>query len=188
MATLRNMILCYTDQSTIHFTCNYHLRLFQLAYNSSVHAFTQFLSFFLIHGCEARIPATIAQDPQQTNPTDYTSGIKTALFLALDLAQLINLQSHISNVFTLSKLQKLPDFQVGQEVLLFSKPLSQSQKAGKLTCTWKEPYCITLISGNCYSLLPLHVSTNRILHNVHAHRLKLFHAHTAPSAIEDTCL
>ncbi|KAL0097155.1 hypothetical protein J3Q64DRAFT_1711858 [Phycomyces blakesleeanus] len=176
MATLRNMIVLFVDQATIHTTWDHHLGLLQLAYNSSVHMITLFTPFFLVHGCESRVPALVLSPPQEVSTTDYVSTIKTSLSAALDLVRLINLQAHAANALLLNQLRRSPSFQVGQQVLLFTKPLSRTRKLAKLTCVWKGLHHITLVSENRYSLLPLHTFSQRILSNVHAHRLKLFYA------------
>ncbi|KAG1340890.1 hypothetical protein G6F62_005262 [Rhizopus arrhizus] len=56
MATLRRMILTYTDQVVIKNEWDQHLRIIQFVYNSTVHEGTGYVPFYLVHGRHPKFP------------------------------------------------------------------------------------------------------------------------------------
>ncbi|OAD66754.1 hypothetical protein PHYBLDRAFT_70255 [Phycomyces blakesleeanus NRRL 1555(-)] len=73
---------------------------------------------------------------------NYASTMSATLASAINLVQLRNLESQAANALHLNELFKAPTFEVNQQVLLFTKPLSCQGRSEKLTRTWKGPYTI----------------------------------------------
>lgn len=105
---LRNIIVAYTDSTVQHTAWDEHLGTFQLAYNSSSHSENGFSPFFLVHGREARLPATPHTEPSTVSPVDYKNRLLLAILNAQRIVQMKNTNTQIRTALQANALRKKP--------------------------------------------------------------------------------
>ena len=119
----------------------------QLAHNTSFSSTMHETSFFLIFGRQARLPIDIIFGVPHVSrsPTSETFAHLTRenLPIALELAGR-NLSKRVSKRSAIIfKLPPIPEFTLGQEVLVVYKPhQSTDGPTSKLIQTWRRPYII----------------------------------------------
>ncbi|CEP15289.1 hypothetical protein [Parasitella parasitica] len=171
MATLRRMILTYTEQECIKESWDQHLRLIQFVYNNTTHESTSFTPFYLVHGRFARYPLVKTNTMQDYDDDKLVPERK----FANELQQRLNTAFDVVNNHFVSKEynnQENP-YQVGDQVLLFNTTLTSVKKPRKLQFDWSGPFQV--IAVNSKSTVSLkQPGTNKRIHNVHVSRLKKY--------------
>ncbi|KAI8373352.1 hypothetical protein BD560DRAFT_394725 [Blakeslea trispora] len=171
MATLRRMILTYTNQEIIKTEWDKHLRLIQFVYNNTTHESTGNTPFYLVHGRHAKFPLYRTESIQQYNdrllPEEaYATELQQRLNLAFDVVD-----NHMKSVE--HPTMENP-YQVNDKVLVFNQSLSSSRSPRKLLFDWLGPFFVTSVKSK--STVDLKdVSSNKKIINVHISRLKKYH-------------
>lgn len=168
MATLRRMIITYTEQSFIQQEWNKHLKIIQFVYNNTVHSKTNYTPFFLVHGRHPRTPLVTTEenkifDHYKSPPQEFAIDLQERLNCAFDM-----IDKHLLKV---EDENKENPYTVGQQVLLFNQSLTTKKKPRKLMFDWIGPYIITYVKSK--STVDLKCSTtSKIILNVHISRIK----------------
>lgn len=121
MATLRRMIITYTEQDIISHEWHRSIRLIQFVYNNTTHSTTHFTPFYLVHGRHPRTPLVTANegeiyDHYKSPPQEFAIELQKKLNCAFDAVD----QLLINN----NQVEKANTFKTGQKVLLFNQALS----------------------------------------------------------------
>ncbi|KAJ8651491.1 hypothetical protein O0I10_012944, partial [Lichtheimia ornata] len=102
MATLKTMLMSYTEQDQLDNVWDRHLPEFQLAYNSTIHASTGYSPFSLVHGREPRLIGQVDFTPQDTSASTYRQVTDVYLSRARGVVQLVNQRTQAENATTMN--------------------------------------------------------------------------------------
>lgn len=168
MATLRRMIISYTEKDSISYQWYNHLRLIQFVYNNTVHSTTTFTPFYLVHGRHPGTPLVIVNeyelfDHYKSSPQEFVLELQEKLNCAFDAFEEFIKNPNQSN--------KPNPFKIGQKVLLFNQALSTKKKTRKLMFDWIGPFSITKVNLRTTVNLK-NESSSKLVVNVHISRIK----------------
>ncbi|KAI7895285.1 uncharacterized protein EV154DRAFT_559389 [Mucor mucedo] len=145
-------------------------------HNSGPHQATKYSPFSLVHGREARTLATPDFGVQTVPIQDYQVQTKDFLARALAVVQMENRRVQASNAIAYNSQRTAPTFEENDLVLVDCPVLSDASKgrAKKLVKKYRGPFQVQeVLSQDSYNVLE--VSNQKLLKNVHAARLKVYH-------------
>ena len=108
-----------------------YLNQLEIAYNTSVHSSTGLMPFFMVHGREARLPASVTtqdQDPP-TSLLQYTHDLHQSLNTAFLYARSRNDQARARQKFMYDKKERTFVYKPGDLVWLNDPTTSRSKLA-----------------------------------------------------------
>lgn len=174
--TIINMIAMFTNERQDDWDEGINQVLF--AYRSAINQSTGFSPFFMLHGYSPRYPADllVTTEEHYGNYSQYLhhviENIKTAHEIAKENLQKIDQRLANSNI----NLKKLPEYDVGDKVLLFN-PAGEEGKSSKLLFKWKGPWkVIKRLSPVNYRIKLLNNTDERkkILLTTHVYRMRRY--------------
>ena len=163
-----------------------HINQLQLAYNTSTHSTTGLTPYFIMHGREARIPASItcSAPPQCSGNSvlEYTTSLTNRLKKAWEYTRQKTEQQQKQQKQQYDARTRTAKYNIGDLVWLHDPTTSRN----KLEPNWKGPYTVTSSSddGLNYNITDSH--DVRIKRRVHHNRLKLYRARTSPKTSQST--
>lgn len=141
----------------------------RIAMNSCPSTVSKFSPFFLMFNREFIPPKTLVQPPEQSySEDDYVQQFKDRMRAAYEVARKNIIKRKQANLEYANKNRSLPDFAIGDVVLLYDPTLRKSRS--KIEASWIGPYKVT----EKLSEVTYVIKKNRKLLKVHANRLKAF--------------
>ena len=150
-----------------------HIHQLQLAYNTSVHTSTGLTPYFIMHGREARTPASLTcpvMTPSFDSPQEYVTDVCSRLRKAFQHTQQKSEQAQHRQKKDYDASTRTIKYVPGDLVWLHD-PVNARHK---LEPNWKGPFIVISVSPDSlnYTIADIHKENAR--KRVHHNRLKLF--------------
>jgi hypothetical protein len=172
------MIATAMDRHQGHSIWDKDLHLLTLAYNTSVHAGTNEIPFYLAHGRDARFILDVKHESLRfSNPNLYKQRMIPDLKAFKAIVASNNWAAKQRNADAFNSRRSAPPFALGDLMMLHTPALSHSslQRNAKFSKQRKGPFRITSEVRYTFSLASTN-SPSRLFPNIHATRLKHFFA------------
>lgn len=150
-----------------------HIHQLQLAYNTSVHSSTGLTPYFILHGREARIPASITcpvLTQPHVSPQEYVSDICARLRKAFQHTQQKSQQAQNRQKSDYDTSTRMIKYVPGDLVWLHDPVNARN----KLEPNWKGPFVVISVSSDNLDYTIADVHNENATKLVHHNRLKLF--------------
>lgn len=174
MATLRRLILAFSNPTTITRYWDIQLSHFAFAYNTSYHPAIKDTPFFLAHGRDAEIPhAALKHSGQMTEDWNWQDNAQLQKFSEQLTTSLHKAYATVRDNQAPPPLQMKKTWKLGDCVLLHNETLSNAKKniARKLLDDWVGPFrIIEILSPSTVNIS----NQTKTYKNVHSSRLKYY--------------
>ena len=128
------------------------------AYQTSVQASTGESPFFLMYGCDARLPnetdVVTPSTREFVDLSDFGESLMTSVHDARELARKSIQSSQMKQKHAHDKRARSNAFKVGEKVFLY-KPSAKSGKAYKFARPYHGPYCVVELTTNDAKIRPV---------------------------------